>query len=113
MRAQPLCGEQRPAEATSRRVNQQEAEPAEPLELSCHTIVVDTDDGYAPTLDAVTAEIDATYESSRSPSNSTGHPPWNRPTSPAFRGSLPSSFRQGGGGACWRSSWGFGPPHRR
>lgn len=60
MRAQPLCGEQRLGKLLP-RVNQLQAELAEPLELSCHTIVVDTDDGYAPTLDAVTAEIDATY----------------------------------------------------
>jgi Zeta toxin len=60
MRAEPLCGEQRLAKLLP-RVNQLQAQLAEPLELSCHTIVVDTDDGYAPTLDAVTAEIDAKY----------------------------------------------------
>ena len=60
MRAEPLCGEQRLMTLLP-RVNQLQAQLAEPLELSCHTIVVDTDDGYAPTLDAVSAEIDAMY----------------------------------------------------
>jgi predicted kinase len=60
MRAEPLCGEQRLAKLLP-RVNQLQADLAEPLDMSCHTIVVETDDGYAPTLDAVTAEIDATY----------------------------------------------------
>ena len=60
MQAEPLCGEQRLTKLLP-RVNHLQAELAEPLELACHTIVVDTDDGYAPTLDAVTAEIDDTY----------------------------------------------------
>jgi hypothetical protein len=33
----------------------------EPLALSCPTFVVDTDDGYAPSLAALVGEIDARY----------------------------------------------------
>ena len=38
-----------------------QAQLHEPLALSCPVVVVNTDDGYAPSLEGVIGEIDALY----------------------------------------------------
>jgi chloramphenicol 3-O-phosphotransferase len=57
MRAERLCGEQRLSTLLP-RVHQLQGELVEPLDFGCHTIVVDTDNGYRPMLEAIIAEID-------------------------------------------------------
>ncbi len=60
MRDDPLCGDRRLRKlmALAERL---QAQLYEPLALSCPVVVVDTDDGYAPSLEGVIAEIDALY----------------------------------------------------
>ena len=60
MRADPLCGEQRLRKLLPLATRLQEGF-REPLALSCPTFVVDTDDGYAPSLEAIVGAIDARY----------------------------------------------------
>lgn len=60
MRDDPLCGEQRMQKLLPLAARLQE-ELHEPLALSCPTFVVDTDDGYAPSLAALVGEIAARY----------------------------------------------------
>ena len=72
MRDDPLCGEARLrallplAESLQRDLHQ-------PLNLACPLIVVDTDDGYEPALDAVIRQIDEIY--SRPEFHELDHPP--------------------------------------
>ncbi len=60
MRDDPLCGKNRLRTLlpVARSLQQRLYEP---LALSCPVLLVDTDDGYAPSLQAVIAEIDALY----------------------------------------------------
>jgi len=60
MREDPLCGDTRLNELLPvvERLNN---ELIEPLDFGCPAFVVNTDDGYEPTLERLTAEIDALY----------------------------------------------------
>ncbi len=60
MRDDPLCGDVRLKRLTpvAARLN---SELLEPLDFDCPSIVVNTDDGYQPTLEAVIAQIDGLY----------------------------------------------------
>ncbi len=60
MRNDPLCGEMRPQKlvAVVERLN---SELHEPLDFDCPSVVVNTDDGYQPTLEALIAQIDDLY----------------------------------------------------
>ena len=60
MRDDPLCGQHRLRKLLPLAARLQE-ELHEPLDLSCPVLVVDTDDGYAPSLAAIVGEIDARY----------------------------------------------------
>jgi predicted kinase len=60
MRADPLCGDAR-LRALLPLVVELQSELAEPLAFGCPCIVVDTDDGYEPTLQAIVSRIDAIY----------------------------------------------------
>lgn len=60
MRDDPLCGDARLKKLTPivARLN---SELFEPLDFDCPSIVVNTDNGYQPTLEAVIAQIDDLY----------------------------------------------------
>ncbi len=58
MRADPLCGESRLRKLLP-VAEKLQAELYEPLSLSCPMIIVDTDDGYAPSLETVIDQIDS------------------------------------------------------
>ncbi len=60
MREDPLCGENRLRKLLPVAERLQE-QLYEPLALSCPVLVVDTDDGYAPSLEAVVGQIDALH----------------------------------------------------
>jgi len=60
MREDPLCGEDRLRKLLPIAASLQ-AELHEPLQLSCPVVIVDTDAGYAPSLESVIAEIDHLY----------------------------------------------------
>lgn len=64
MRADPLCGEARLRTLLplARRLQD---ELTEPLDFNCPVIVVDTDDGYRPTVRDVASEIDGLYSRPR------------------------------------------------
>jgi len=60
MRNDPLCGEMRLQKLVPvvKRLN---SELHEPLDFDCPSIVVNTDNGYQPTLEALIAQIDDLY----------------------------------------------------
>jgi hypothetical protein len=60
MRNDPLCGEKRLKKLVPvvKRLNW---ELREPLDFDCPSIVVNTDNGYQPTMEAVIAQIDDLY----------------------------------------------------
>ncbi len=60
MRNDPLCGDAR-LEKLVPVVEQLNSQLLEPLDFDCPTVVVNTDDGYQPTLAAVIAQIDNLY----------------------------------------------------
>jgi AAA domain len=60
MRDDPLCGEAR-LRALLPLAESLQRDLDEPLNLACPLIVVDTDDGYEPALDAVIRQIDEIY----------------------------------------------------
>jgi len=60
MRDDPLCGESR-LRTLLPVAEKLQAELYEPLALSCPVIIVDTDDGSAPSLETVIGEIDRLY----------------------------------------------------
>ena len=60
MRDDPLCGNARLRELLPLATRLQEV-LHDPLALSCPVVLVDTDDGYAPSLEVVVGEIDALY----------------------------------------------------
>jgi hypothetical protein len=60
MRDDPLCGDRRLHKLMPHAARLQ-VQLYEPLALSCPVVVVNTDDGYAPSLDDVIGEIDAWY----------------------------------------------------
>jgi hypothetical protein len=60
MRADPLCGEARLRTLLPLVVKLQ-SELSEPLAFGCPCIVVDTDDGYEPTLQTIVSRVDAMY----------------------------------------------------
>lgn len=60
MRNDPLCGEIRLKRLVS-VVERLNSELHEPLDFGCPSIVVTTDNGYQPTLEAVIAQIDDLY----------------------------------------------------
>jgi hypothetical protein len=60
----PLCGEAR-LRALEPRVKRLENELLQPLDFGCPVFVVNTDDGYRPTLGAVVGAIDSLYSRPR------------------------------------------------
>ena len=60
MRNDPLCGEVR-LETLIPVVDRLTSALREPLDFNCPSVVVNTDNGYQPTLDAVIARIDDFY----------------------------------------------------
>lgn len=60
MRADPLCGEARLRTLLPLAAALQ-SDLTEPLAFGCPCIVVDTDEGYDPPLEAVVDQIDGTY----------------------------------------------------
>lgn len=60
MRSDPLCGRARLSSLVP-VVERLISELSGPLKFDCPTFVVDTDDGYHPDLDEITAQIDALY----------------------------------------------------
>ena len=60
MRDDPLCGEARLRKLRP-LAERLQSELSEPLAFGCPLIVVDTDDGYTPTLQAVLERIDEMY----------------------------------------------------
>ena len=60
MRDDPLCGELRLKKLVP-IVERLNSELYESLDFDCASVVVNTDDGYQPTLEAVIAEIDDLY----------------------------------------------------
>ncbi len=60
MRDDPLCGDRR-LQKLLPLAERLQAQLYEPLALSCPVVVVNTDDGYAPSLENVIGEIDALY----------------------------------------------------
>ena len=64
MRQDPLCGENRLNTLTP-LVNRLNEELAEPLDFGCPVFIVDTDDGYDPSLEILVAEIDSIYSRPR------------------------------------------------
>jgi hypothetical protein len=60
MRDDPLCGDRR-LQKLMPLAESLQAQLYEPLALSCPVVVVNTDDGYAPSLEGVISEIDALY----------------------------------------------------
>ena len=60
IRKDPLCGYGRLA-ALAPTIRQLNADLNEPLDLKCPVIVVNTDNGYRPTLETIVDEIDAFY----------------------------------------------------
>ena len=60
MRRDPLCGENRlnKLQPLVARLNE---ELREPLDFGCPVLVVDTDDGYRPSLEDLAAKIDSIY----------------------------------------------------
>ena len=64
MSSDPLCGETR-MNTLVPLVKRLESELLHPLDFGCPVFVVDTDDGYRPTLDELAAEIDSLYSRPR------------------------------------------------
>jgi hypothetical protein len=60
MRDDPLCGDQR-LQKLMPLAESLQTQLQEPLALSCPVVVVNTDDGYAPSLEGVIGGIDALY----------------------------------------------------
>ncbi len=60
MRQDPLCGENR-LNTLIPLVNRLNDELDEPLDFGCPVLIVDTDDGYRPSLDLLVSEIDSIY----------------------------------------------------
>ena len=60
MRQDPLCGENRLSKLTP-LVNRLNEELAKPLDFGCPVLIVDTDDGYRPSLEILVSEIDSIY----------------------------------------------------
>ena len=60
MRQDPLCGENRLTTLTP-LVNRLNEELGEPLDFGCPAFIVDTDDGYRPSLEVLVAQIDSIY----------------------------------------------------
>ncbi len=60
MRQDPLCGDNRLKTLTP-LVDRLHEELAEPLDFECPVFVVDTDDGYDPSLEELVADIDSVY----------------------------------------------------
>ena len=60
IRDDPLCGEARLRKLRP-LAERLQSELSEPLTFGCPLIVVDTDDGYTPTLQAVLERIDEMY----------------------------------------------------
>jgi hypothetical protein len=60
MEADPLCGPDR-LRSLLPVIERLDVELVEPLDFDCPTLVVRTDDGYDPPLEAVTSTIDAVY----------------------------------------------------
>ncbi len=60
MRNDPLCGEMRLQKLVP-VVECLNSELYEPLDFDCPSIVVNTDNGYQPTLEALIAQIDDLY----------------------------------------------------
>jgi len=60
MRNDPLCGETRLKELTP-VVEQLNCDLQNPLDFDCPSIVVNTDNGYQPDLEAIIAQIDGLY----------------------------------------------------
>ncbi len=60
MRDDPLCGDRR-LQKLMPLAERLQAQLHEPLALSCPVVVVNTDDGYAPSLENVIGQIDARY----------------------------------------------------
>ena len=60
MRNDPLCGEMRLKKLVP-VVDRLNSELYEPLDFDCPAIVVNTDNGYQPTVEAVIAQIDDLY----------------------------------------------------
>ena len=60
MRNDPLCGETRLQKLVP-VVERLNSELHEPLDFGCPSVVVNTDNGYQPTLDALIAQIDDVY----------------------------------------------------
>ncbi len=62
MRQDPLCGENR-LNTLIPLVNRLNEELAEPLDFGCPVFIVDTDDGYRPSLalEVLVSQIDSIY----------------------------------------------------
>lgn len=60
MRQDPLCGEIRLNKLTP-LVKRLDEELTEPLDFGCPVLIVDTDNGYRPSLETLVAEIDSVY----------------------------------------------------
>ena len=60
MRQDPLCGDERLRKLLPIAESLQ-AELYEPLELSCPVVIVDTDNGYVPSLESVISAVDHLY----------------------------------------------------
>ena len=60
MRNDPLCGEMRLKKLVP-VVERLNSELHEPLDFDCSSVLVNTDNGYQPTLEAVIAQIDELY----------------------------------------------------
>ncbi len=60
MRNDPLCGEMR-LQKLMPIVERLTADLNEPLDFGCPSVVVNTDDGYQPTLETIIAQIDDRY----------------------------------------------------
>ena len=60
MRNDPLCGEMR-LQKLIPVVERLTSELNEPLDFGCPSVVVNTDEGYQPTLEVITAQIDDLY----------------------------------------------------
>jgi len=60
MRNDPLCGEMRLKKLIP-VVEQLTSDLNEPLDFGCPSVVVNTDDGYQPTLETIIAQIDDLY----------------------------------------------------
>ncbi len=60
MRREPLCGEKR-LDSLRPAINKLQDELFEPLDFGCPTILVDTHDGYNPSLTKIVDRIDQLY----------------------------------------------------